>query len=416
MATTVDWDDERRELACRICAVHADAALLGRVSAPGEDDIEIVRCDACGSIGLVDEARDTSPDDLSVDSYLEGGVGLGVIAATLTAVPPERVHRFLDVGCNYGFSLDLGRFAFGWDVLGVEPSHAALRGSVELDVPILQEYLTDDTPIDQPFDLVLASEVIEHVQDPAAFAAMLRRRLTPTGTLLLTTPAAEIVEPRRTAGRGPLGAQPLVPHRPGQPAGPARPAGRRGVRGGRRGPGTRLPPRAGQQRPHDTGAALGSRHRRPRSSRSTTASAPGRPTRARRSAAAWRSAGCAPWSAGAPSRRRRPRSRSSSTPSRCGTGSTSTTPTARARPWRPVPPRRPTWPGRRSPSACSACCTATSRTAPRSTSTSRSPPSTRGNVGTPRSTSTRSTCGSRRARTAPSPCPARNRPSPRRWP
>lgn len=175
--------------------MQSEGTVLGRVSAPGEDDIPMIRCAACGSVGLVDEARDTSPDDWSVDNYLEGGVGLGVIAATLTAVPPERVHRFLDVGCNYGFSLDLGRFAFGWDVLGVEPSMAAARGSLELGVPILQEYLTDETPIDQPFDLVLASEVIEHVQDPMLFAQMLRRRLTPGGTLLLTTPAAEIVSP-----------------------------------------------------------------------------------------------------------------------------------------------------------------------------------------------------------------------------
>ncbi|WP_426594901.1 glycosyltransferase [Cellulomonas sp. McL0617] len=199
MSTTVTWQDGQRPLSCKVCGTPSDAALLGLVNAPGEDAIEIVRCPACGSIDLVDEARDSSPNDATVDAYLEGGVGLGVIAATLVAVPPGRVKRFLDVGCNFGFSLDLGRFAFGWDVLGVEPSMAAARGSQELGVTILQEYLTDETPIDQPFDLVLASEVIEHVPEPQRFAEMLRRRLTPTGTVLLTTPAAEIVSPDEPA-------------------------------------------------------------------------------------------------------------------------------------------------------------------------------------------------------------------------
>jgi 2-polyprenyl-3-methyl-5-hydroxy-6-metoxy-1,4-benzoquinol methylase len=45
------------------------------------------------------------------------------------------------------------------------------------------------------FDVVYASEVIEHVPDPAAFAALLAARVADDGVLVLTTPSADYIEP-----------------------------------------------------------------------------------------------------------------------------------------------------------------------------------------------------------------------------
>ena len=44
-----------------------------------------------------------------------------------------------------------------------------------------------------PFDLVLASEVIEHVDAPNSFLADLRARLTDDAVLRLTTPDADVL-------------------------------------------------------------------------------------------------------------------------------------------------------------------------------------------------------------------------------
>ena len=60
---------------------------------------------------------------------------------------------------------------------------------------IRPEYVTDSTHFDELFDLVLASEVLEHVADPEGFLRTLARLLTPSGVLVLTTPAAEAVDP-----------------------------------------------------------------------------------------------------------------------------------------------------------------------------------------------------------------------------
>jgi SAM-dependent methyltransferase len=106
------------------------------------------------------------------------------------------VRRLLDVGCYYGFGVHLGAHLFGWESVGVEPSRAGARGRSELGVDIRTGFL--DTVRDLgTFDLVLASEVLEHVAAPIALLTRLRGHLSPGGLVVLTTPAAEVVAPTR---------------------------------------------------------------------------------------------------------------------------------------------------------------------------------------------------------------------------
>jgi SAM-dependent methyltransferase len=155
----------------------------------------LVRCLQCGSIDILDLPQDSSSDDGEIDGYVEAGVGIGTIAESLALVDPHRVQRFLDVGCNYGFALDLGRHLYGWNVVGVEPSLAGERGARELKLDIRNQYLDEHSDVGTDYDLALASEVVEHVPDPLGFLRAIRERLSPRGYTVLTTPAAEIVDP-----------------------------------------------------------------------------------------------------------------------------------------------------------------------------------------------------------------------------
>jgi 2-polyprenyl-3-methyl-5-hydroxy-6-metoxy-1,4-benzoquinol methylase len=98
--------------------------------------------------------------------------------------------RALDLGCGEGaFTETLA--AAGARAVGVEVAEAALRRAVAkhpgLDfrlAPIDGRLPADDGS----FELIWASEVIEHVGDTARWMSEVRRVLAPGGKLLITTP------------------------------------------------------------------------------------------------------------------------------------------------------------------------------------------------------------------------------------
>jgi SAM-dependent methyltransferase len=132
--------------------------------------------------------------------YLQQGAGLWSITSNLTALNKPAGTRFLEVGCGFGFGLDFARRALGWEVLGLDPSPFAAAGRAALGLPIESHYLTQDEALDSQFDVALASEVIEHVPSPLAFARTLRTVLRDSGTLVITTPDVEAVAPDTPPG------------------------------------------------------------------------------------------------------------------------------------------------------------------------------------------------------------------------
>ena len=99
--------------------------------------------------------------------------------------------RALDLGCGAGdFTAELGRA--GAVAIGADVAEAALRRARARHPEASFERVPIDGPLpfdDNRFELVWASEVIEHVADTARWLSEVRRVLTPGGTLLVTTPA-----------------------------------------------------------------------------------------------------------------------------------------------------------------------------------------------------------------------------------
>jgi SAM-dependent methyltransferase len=100
-------------------------------------------------------------------------------------------ERALDLGCGAGtFTASLARA--GARAVGVEVARAPLRRArgahPGLDFRLAP--IDGALPLaDNAFELVWASEVIEHVADTARWLSEIRRVLVPGGRLLLTTPA-----------------------------------------------------------------------------------------------------------------------------------------------------------------------------------------------------------------------------------
>jgi SAM-dependent methyltransferase len=99
--------------------------------------------------------------------------------------------RALDLGCGAGeFTAALARA--GARVVGVDVAEAALARARGLHPGVDFQLVPIDGPLpfeDGSFELVWASEVIEHVADTARWLSEVRRVLVPAGRLLVTTPS-----------------------------------------------------------------------------------------------------------------------------------------------------------------------------------------------------------------------------------
>jgi ubiquinone/menaquinone biosynthesis C-methylase UbiE len=99
--------------------------------------------------------------------------------------------RMLDLGCGAGDFTAVAA-AHGATPVGVDIAEAAVERA-RVSHPELDFRLTSiDAPLpfeDSSFDLLWASEVIEHVADTAPWLSEVRRVLTTGGRLLLTTPS-----------------------------------------------------------------------------------------------------------------------------------------------------------------------------------------------------------------------------------
>jgi SAM-dependent methyltransferase len=99
------------------------------------------------------------------------------------------VARVLDVGAGDGWlARELAdRFGQRVSITCLDPNYSpAVLAELEAAAP---PNLTHVTDVDGTFDLVLALDVMEHVEDDGAFVERLAGRLRPSGNLIVTVPA-----------------------------------------------------------------------------------------------------------------------------------------------------------------------------------------------------------------------------------
>jgi SAM-dependent methyltransferase len=119
------------------------------------------------------------PDRAARERLLEGQLRAG--------------DRVLDLGCGTGWATAAAAAAAAGaaTVTGADVAEAALRRARAAHPELRFETVPFDGPLpfaEAAFDVVWASEVIEHVADTGRWLSEVRRVLAPRGRLLLTTP------------------------------------------------------------------------------------------------------------------------------------------------------------------------------------------------------------------------------------
>lgn len=167
---------------------------------------DLARCTRCGHVQL-----DQMPSDEELmNAYAEAEEGLlieqeeGQRATSRRAL--ERIERFreppgrmLDVGCWVGFLLSEARER-GWDVEGIEPSrYASEYAREQLGLPVQTVDLFGAQV--EPADVIVMTDVIEHLVRPDEALARLHELLRPGGAVYLALPDAGSLLARRLGRR-----------------------------------------------------------------------------------------------------------------------------------------------------------------------------------------------------------------------
>jgi SAM-dependent methyltransferase len=102
----------------------------------------------------------------------------------------DRRAATLDAGTSTGANLRMLRDLGFCNVTGLDLSDEAIRFCTEKDLAPVQKGDINALPFaDETFDLVLATDIIEHVDDDIGALCELNRALKPGGHLLITVPA-----------------------------------------------------------------------------------------------------------------------------------------------------------------------------------------------------------------------------------
>lgn len=119
------------------------------------------------------------------------GYLLPVVGKLLAGIPRRRI---LDIGCGNGvWAREFLQQDPTCQVVGIDPSASGIRLARE-SVPgarFEQEVATEDLLGrlgEDPFDLVISTEVVEHLYSPRTWARACWNGLAPGGTLLCSTP------------------------------------------------------------------------------------------------------------------------------------------------------------------------------------------------------------------------------------
>jgi SAM-dependent methyltransferase len=184
---------------CPVCNRVGGHSVILAVAAmePRGRTLTLIRCSGCDS-AFYDPPDIANFSDIGHDSdefwrfYVEVGGGVWETVWPILAAADR--GSLLDVGCGFGFALDFWQRTGRGEAVGLELADYGRVGAQRLGVTIHAEFLQDCKALaGRRFDVVYASEVIEHVPDPSAFVALLSRWVADDGVLIMTTPASSFI-------------------------------------------------------------------------------------------------------------------------------------------------------------------------------------------------------------------------------
>lgn len=181
-------------VACRVCGSPDHRPFLDVSDHQGRP-VRLLRCHECDLVQV-----DTLPSDNDLAAYYSRysydsdaawtsspatETSLDRLAARLARF--RKTGRLLDVGCGAGVLLH-AMARHGWTVVGTELSSLAAEQLRAAGLTVHLGHLEAAAEAPGSFDVIVLSEIIEHVREPKALLAPAVRLLRSGGCLYVTTP------------------------------------------------------------------------------------------------------------------------------------------------------------------------------------------------------------------------------------
>lgn len=172
---------------------------------------DFVRCDGCGLW-----RQNPQPPSIDVlarydDAYLAYETSrhmeyrsIALMSLAEAGLHPDRKigdARMLEIGCATGALLSVFAEA-GWNTTGVEVgSSLAAYARTHFGLDVRTGTLDQASLRYGSFDVIMALHLVEHLNEPVAFLAQLRKLVSASGAVYLVTPNADSFQSRLTGAR-----------------------------------------------------------------------------------------------------------------------------------------------------------------------------------------------------------------------
>jgi SAM-dependent methyltransferase len=164
----------------------------GSYSRGRKNNFQLLSCQTCATLFTamnpdINQQQDYdvyyTAENLTVPTFIDSILD-GIVA---TFEPYRKNNQLLDVGCGASTFLEASARA-GWKAMGVEVSRTAAEHVSSRGFEVFCGELEKAAYPDEHFDVVILSEVLEHVPDPRALLEASKSVLRPGGLLWGTTP------------------------------------------------------------------------------------------------------------------------------------------------------------------------------------------------------------------------------------
>ena len=179
---------------CHVCNSPSFDAVLSA----DDRSLELNRCGGCGFVylsnwqeslakadQLYDYYADLTEEDLAKRHSAENRARQRALLEKLSGYANGR--KLLDVGCGDGQLLQTATET-GWEALGIDLSRAAVELCRRRGLDASNTDFFDRSLDARRFDVIVMSELLEHVPAPQRFLSRAESLLEPAGVLYLTTP------------------------------------------------------------------------------------------------------------------------------------------------------------------------------------------------------------------------------------